>query len=177
MRIIGGKYKGKRLTAPKNLPVRPTTDFAKEGLFNVLRNEFDFEGIEVLDLFAGTGNISFEFASRGVKAITSIDQNYNCIAFIKRMSAEMQLNQLKAFKNDVFKYLQKYDTKFDLIFADPPYALEELNTIPDVIISKKLLKENGWLVVEHDKHTDFSAHPHLFKHKSYGNVHFSIFMD
>ena len=130
MRIISGIHKGKRLFAPKNLPVRPTTDFAKEGLFNIIKYEFDIQRINVLDLFSGTGNISFEFASRGAKQIICIDDNYNCVSFVKQTSKELNFNQITVFKNDVFRYLKKYTTQFDLIFADPPYDLKYVDQIP-----------------------------------------------
>lgn len=177
MRIIGGIHKGKKIVAPKNLPVRPTTDFAKEGLFNMLSNEFNIDDLTVLDLFAGTGNISFELGSRGAKSITCIDQNYHCISFIKQKSADFDLHQIKAFKNDVFNYLKKYTDKFDLIFADPPYALERIGELPDLIMKTDRLNKSGWLIVEHDRKWDFTNHKNFYKHKSYGNVHFSIFMN
>lgn len=175
MRIINGTHKGKSIVAPKNLPVRPTTDFAKEGLFNILSNEFDIEDIEMLDLFSGTGNIAFEFASRGAKNIRCIDINYSCVAFIKKTSKALGFNQLNVFKNDVFKYLKQYDHSFDIIFSDPPYDLKEIPQIPDLVFDNQLLKENGWLIVEHDKRTDISDHPKFFRLRKYGNVHFSIF--
>jgi len=175
MRIIGGLYKGKSIIAPKNLPIRPTTDFAKEGLFNILNNEFDFEAIELLDLFSGSGNIAFEFASRAAKNILCIDQNYHCVSFIKKIAKELNFNQLTVFKNDVFKYLKQYPKPYDIIFADPPYALENIKEIPQLVFKNNLLNENGWLIVEHDKRTDLSELPHFLKQKKYGNVNFSIF--
>jgi 16S rRNA (guanine(966)-N(2))-methyltransferase RsmD len=175
VRIISGKYKGKTISAPKNLPVRPTTDFAKEALFNILSNEFSIEELDVLDLFSGTGNIAFEFASRGAKKILCIDQNYNCVSFIKRIKRELNIAQLSVFRNDVFKYLKQYKQPFDIIFADPPYDLENINNIPQLVFENDLLNKNGWLIVEHDKHTNLSELPHFVTLRKYGNVNFSIF--
>lgn len=175
MRIISGIYKGKRITAPKNLPVRPTTDFAKEALFNMITNEYDIETISVLDLFSGTGNIAFEFASRGAKDICCIDENYHCVNFIKKTSKELNFNQLLVFKNDVFKYLKKYPKQFDVIFADPPYNIKNIERIPDLVIENDLLKTDGILIVEHDRNSDFSNHKNFIQHRKYGNVNFSIF--
>ena len=160
MRIISGKYKGRRLIAPKHLPARPTTDFAKEGLFNLIRNDFNIEQITVLDLFSGIGGIAFEFASRGAKKIVCIDENYNCVSFIKKTIKELDCSQVNVFKNDVFRYLKKYDTTFDIIFADPPYNMKNINQIPELVFENKLLNKNGQLILEHDK---------------YSNVNFSIF--
>lgn len=175
MRIISGLHKGKRLIAPKNLPARPTTDFAKEGLFNMIGNEFNIEDITVLDLFAGIGGITFEFASRGAKKILSIDENYHCVSFIKKTARELDLKQIDVFKNDAFRYLKKYDTQFDIIFADPPYQLKNINEVPELVFKNKLLKENGQLILEHDRNWDFSGNPNFVKHKKYSNVNFSIF--
>ena len=177
MRIISGTHKGKRLIAPKNLPARPTTDFAKEGLFNMVENEFDIKEIDVLDLFAGIGGISLEFASRGAKKIVSIDDNYHCISFIKKTAKELGFNQISIFKNDVFRYLKKYDTEFDVIFADPPYNLKIIDQVPKLVIENKLLKKNGILILEHDRNWDFSEHPNFVKHRKYSNVNFSIFQN
>lgn len=175
MRIISGKYKGKRISAPKNLPVRPTTDFAKEGLFNMLSNEFDIDELTVLDLFSGTGNIAYEFASRKAKYITCIDENFNCINFIKKTAKELDFNQIHVFKNDVIKYLKKYPQQFDIIFADPPYNMDNINTIPNLVFKNSLLKPYGMLILEHDRNWDFSDHPNFKQHRNYGNVNFSIF--
>jgi len=177
MRIISGKYKGKTLVAPKNLPVRPTTDFGKEGLFNIIGSEFDFDDLTVLDLFSGTGNIAYEFASRDAKSITCIDQNYHCVSFIKKTIRELSFSTIKVFKNDVFKYLKKYPEQFDIIFADPPYNLKNINQIPELVFENNLITENGWLIVEHDKRTDISDHPNFVIARKYGNVNFSIFQN
>ena len=175
MRIISGKYKGRRLIAPKNLPARPTTDFAKEGLFNVIRNEYNIEELSVLDLFCGIGGITFEFASRGAKKIVSIDENYSCVSFIKKTIKELECSQVDVFKNDVFRYLKKYNAQFDIIFADPPYILKNINQVPELVFKNNLLTENGQLILEHDRNWDFSENPHFVKHRKYSNVNFSIF--
>ena len=175
MRIINGKYRGKSIIAPKILPVRPTTDFAKEGLFNVLSNQFDIEEIEILDLFSGTGNIAIEFASRGAKKVLCIDQNFHCVSFIKKMKRELAINQLSVFKNDTFKYLKQYKQSFDIIFADPPYEMKDMDKIAELVFENNLLNENGWLIIEHDKHTDLTEVSHFSKQRKYGNVNFSIF--
>jgi len=175
MRIISGTHKGRRLIAPKNLPARPTTDFAKEGLFNMISNEFNINESDVLDLFAGIGGITFEFASRGANKIVSIDENYHCVSFIKKTIKELEFKQVNVFKNDVFRYLKKYDTKFDIIFADPPYQLKGIDQVPELIFENNLLKKNGILILEHDRNWDFSEHPNFTNHRKYSNVNFSIF--
>lgn len=175
MRIISGTHKGKAIQAPKNLPVRPTTDFAKEGLFNIIENNFEIDELDVLDLFAGTGNITYEFASRGAKTVTSIDQNSNCYNFIKRTSKELNLSAVQVFRADVFKFLHNHKNQYDFIFADPPYELKNIPEIAQLVFDNKVLKENGWLVIEHDKRTDFSKHPNFLQHRKYGHVNYSIF--
>lgn len=162
---------------PKNVPARPTTDFAKEGLFNMIGNDFNLEEIDVLDLFAGIGGITFEFASRGAKKVVTIEQDYNCVSFIKKTIKELDCKQINIFKNDVFRYLKKYDTQFDIIFADPPYALKNINEIPELVFEKDLLKKNGQLILEHDRKWDFSESPNFVKHRKYSNVNFSIFQN
>lgn len=175
MRIIKGKYKGRNIFAPKNLPVRPTTDFAKEGLFNVINNRIDITQCSVLDLFCGTGNITYEFASRDASNIVSIDRNFNCYNFVKKTIHELQLNQVVALKYDVFKYLDKCAEKFDIIFADPPYELKNMDEIYSKVIEKNLLKEGGILIIEHGKENDFSKMEHFLEHRKYGNVNFTFF--
>jgi len=175
VRIISGKYKGKILQAPKQLPVRPTTDYAKEGLFNIIENSFDMDELSVLDLFCGTGNISFEFASRGAKNITSVDANNHCVRFVKETSNSLELKNLQIIKQDVFRFLQRATQQFDLIFADPPYQLKEVIEIPDLIFKNNWLKTDGWFILEHDKFVDFSSHPNFFQQRKYGNVNFSFF--
>ncbi|MBD77734.1 MAG: 16S rRNA (guanine(966)-N(2))-methyltransferase RsmD [Crocinitomicaceae bacterium] len=175
MRIIGGKLKGRRLQAPKNLPVRPTTDFAKEALFNVLNHKIDFENTNLLDLFSGTGNISYEFASRACPSILSVEQNNNCIRFIKKTSEELGLS-INTVKANVFRLIAKpAKNTFNVIFADPPYENKELTTIPDLIFKNEWLTPNGLLIVEHGPHTSFESHSHFVEERSYGHVHFSFF--
>lgn len=160
---------------PKNLPVRPTTDFAKEALFNILNNEFDFEELSVLDLFSGTGGISYEFASRGAWSITAVDSNYKCYSFIKKTVDDLKLNAINPVKADVFLFLQRSSQKYDIVFADAPYDLPEVVKIPDAVLSKNLVKKDGWLIVEHSAKTSFKEHPFFDHERVYGNVHFSIF--
>ncbi|HLP04840.1 MAG TPA: RsmD family RNA methyltransferase, partial [Paludibacter sp.] len=138
MRIVSGKFKGRRIVVPGNITARPTTDFAKESLFNVLNNLIDFEGIDVLDLFAGTGGISLEFVSRGCSSIISVEQNEKHCNFIRKITSELKINNLTLVKTDVFKFISSCHTQFDMIFADPPYALEQLKDLPDLIFSHKL---------------------------------------
>ena len=174
MRIIGGKYKGKSIVATRGLPVRPTTDFAKESLFNILNNCIDFEEIKLLELFAGTGNIGYEFASRGCPYITSVDLNFNCIQFIKRTNKELGLHN-KVIRSDAFRFIKSNNEKYNFIFADPPYDLERINDIPKLIFSKGILEKEGTLVIEHDKYTDFSDVNYFKNVRQYGRVMFSFF--
>ena len=176
MRIISGIYKGKRLQAPKNLPVRPTTDMAKESLFNILNNLYYFQDLKVLDLFAGTGNISFEFASRGTQNITAVDGHYGCVKFINTTSKQLDA-PINAIKSDVFKYLNKTPQKYDVIFADPPYDFTEaqFEQIIDLVFTNDLLEADGLLVVEHSKHTKLDSHEKLNYQKKYGGNMFSFF--
>lgn len=175
MRIIGGTYRGKQIIAPKNLPVRPTTDFAKEGLFNILNNKIDFEDLTVLDLFCGTGNISLEFASRGAKKIYSIDKHSPCLFFIKDTAKALKLSSIITDRADVFKYLEKSHSTFDVIFADPPYELENIEMIHELVFKNNLLNPDGILVIEHSQKTDLSAKTNYIETRKYGNVHFSFF--
>lgn len=175
MRIIGGTLKGKNILPPANFGARPTTDFAKEGLFNILNNEFNFDEISVLDLFSGTGSISFEFASRGCKDIISIEMNANHAKFIKQVISAYKITGIQSIRHNVFDFIEICNKSFDLIFADPPYELEGLDTIPDKIFSKNLLNEEGYLILEHPKTYNFDSHPNFVKEKKYGNVHFSFF--
>ncbi|WP_130733720.1 16S rRNA (guanine(966)-N(2))-methyltransferase RsmD [Flavobacterium sp. J27] len=176
MRIISGKHKGKRIQAPKKLPVRPTTDMAKEALFNILNNYFNFNGLKVLELFAGTGNIAYEFASRGSNSIVAIDADMGCITFIKKTSQELDLD-IATIKSDTFKYLERCNTSFDIIFADPPYDLsqEEFEKIALQIFENKILDEEGMLIIEHSKHTKLDHLINFSFSKSYGGTVFSFF--
>ncbi len=176
MRIISGKYKGRRIFPPKGLPVRPTTDMSKEALFNVLNNHFSFEGLKILDLFSGTGNISFEFASRGSTPITSVDADFGCVKFIKQVAAEYDFS-IAATKSDVFSFLEKSKTTYDIIFADPPYGLDQkiFEKIVLLIFEKGLLNEDGMMVIEHSKYTKLDHMINFSFQKSYGGSIFSFF--
>ncbi|MDC7999999.1 RsmD family RNA methyltransferase [Aequorivita todarodis] len=176
MRIISGTYKGRRLTAPKNLPVRPTTDFAKEALFNILRVRYYFDEIAVLDLYAGTGNISFEFASRGVPVITAVDGHLGCVQYINKVSEEFEF-PISTVKSDVSKYLEKASGNYDVIFADPPYdfTTEALKDLVEVIMANSLLNSEGMLIIEHAKQNDLSSLPHFVEARKYGSSVFSFF--
>ncbi len=176
MRIISGLYKSRKIIAPKNLPVRPTTDMAKESLFNILNNLYYFDDITVLDLFAGTGNISYEFASRGTEQITCVDQDHGCIKFINKTSEAFGM-PIQTIKSDVFKFLEKTNVKSDIIFADPPYNFDQglFENIANLVFNNNLLLENGILIIEHSKHTDLSAIPNFSYLKSYGGNVFSFF--
>jgi 16S rRNA (guanine966-N2)-methyltransferase len=176
MRIISGKHKGRRITAPKNLPVRPTTDLAKESLFNILNNHYYLDTISVIDLFSGTGNIAFEFASRGSKNIHAVDGNFNCVKFIDKISNEFDF-YINTYKSDVFKFLEKTALKTDIIFADPPYNLEKdkFLKIIEIVFERNLLNNNGILIVEHSKHMDLSVNDFFNYSKKYGGSVFSFY--
>lgn len=176
MRIISGKYKGKRLMAPSKLPVRPTTDFAKEALFNILNNSFYFDEVSLLDLFAGTGNISYEFASRGCQQITAVDAHSGCVQFINKTAADLDFN-IRTFKSDVYKFLEKTMTTADIVFADPPYDFtdEQFAKIAELVFERNLVSEEGYLIIEHSKHTKLSELPFFAFDKRYGGSVFSFF--
>lgn len=176
MRIISGKYKGRRLSPPKNLPVRPTTDMSKESLFNILNNHFTFEGLRILDLFSGTGNISYEFASRGSFPITSVDGDFGCIKYIKQVATEFEFD-IAAIKSDVFAFLEKNNASYDIIFADPPYGLDQksFERVVNLVFEKGLLEDEGMLIVEHSKYTQMDHLPHFTFQKNYGGSFFSFF--
>lgn len=177
MRIISGKFKGRRIQAPKKLPVRPTTDMAKEGLFNILNNRFYFDEISVLDLFSGTGNICYEFASRGVTQITAVDQNQGCIRFIESTATQFEM-PIHTVLNDVASFLQKTALKVDIIFADPPYNMsaEELEKIIAFVFDRDLLLPEGELIIEHEKKMDLSTAPQFVSKRKYGGSAFSFFV-
>lgn len=175
MRIISGLYKGRRFQLPKGLMARPTTDFAKEGLFNLLNNRVDFEGLRMLDLFSGTGSISLECLSRGADLITCVEQFPLHAQFIRSVAKQLEANNLHVIQGDVFTWLQRPTGSYDLIFADPPYSEPRLESIPDSIFSTTLLADEGLFVLEHSKKNDFSKHPRFKEERRYGNVHFSFF--
>jgi len=178
MRIISGQFKSRRFTAPKHLPVRPTTDRAKEALFNILGHQYFLDEMKVLDLFAGIGSISFEFASRGTTEITSVDKNQGCTDFIKKTADELGI-ELQVFTQDVTQFISQTNNSYDIIFADPPYELteEEFTSLVDLIFENHLLKEKGVFILEHSKHTDLSLHPKFVQERNYGLSTFSWFED
>ena len=175
MRIISGIYKSRRFDVPHSFKARPTTDFAKENLFNVLSNFIDFEDIVALDLFSGTGSIAFELLSRECGQVVCVEQDPAHHAFIRKVQNELKNNNLTAIKGDVFRFLENCRQSFDFIFADPPYALKELPQIPQIILSGNLLNNNGIFVMEHPKEYDFSNLPHFLQKRVYGSVNFSLF--
>lgn len=176
MRIISGQYKGRRINPPKKLPVRPTTDMAKEALFNILNNDYYFDEISVLDLFAGTGSISYEFASRGTQQITCVDADYGCVKFIAE-TAEAFKMPIQVIKSDVYKFLETTQIQATIIFADPPYAFtdEQFAKLPELVFQNDVLEQDGLLVIEHAKQTDLSNLPHYIYSKNYGGSVFSFF--
>lgn len=175
MRIISGKYKGRKLNPPANLPVRPTTDMAREALFNILNNYYDFEEIRVLDLFCGTGTLSFEFISRGSTDVTAIDMNARCLDFIRKTADHIGMEGLHTLKADAFRFLDHTSSQWDIIFSDPPYIMKESLLIPGIVFEKKLLKENGRLIIEHPKEISFAKEKGFVEKRSYGRVQFSFF--
>ena len=175
MRIITGKYKGRNFEIPRTFKARPTTDFAKENIFNVLNGYIDFEGATALDLFSGTGSISLELISRGCTQVISVEADRDHHRFIMQCLQKLGTTSVTPIRCDAFRFIKSCKMQFDFIFADPPYALKELPTIPSLIFGKDLLKPDGVFVFEHGKDQDFSDHPHFVEHRSYGSVNFSIF--
>lgn len=176
MRIISGKLKGLRFTPPKGFPSRPTTDFAKEGLFNILNNELIFDDLEILDLFAGTGNITFELASREAGTITSVDQNFKCTRFIKSFAKEKGLDSdIMVIKADVFKFVSNQTKSYDLIFADPPFEMTTHKELVDLVMNSTILKEDGLFILEHGSRNNLEDHPNFRNARNYGGVIFSFF--
>ncbi len=175
MRIVGGKYKGKKIQAPKGLRARPTTDFAKESLFNILNNQIDFEGLEVLDLFGGTGNISYEFISRRAAKVWTVEMDRKACDFIRKFKESNELDALKVVKANVYQFLKTIDMKFDLVYADPPYAHKHVATLHEKLLDADLLKDDGMIIIEHGPETDYANSPYLLDHRKYGHVHFSFF--
>lgn len=175
MRIITGIYKGRHFDIPRSFKARPTTDFAKENIFNVLMQYVDFEGAQALDLFSGTGSISLELLSRGCKQVVSVELDRDHHRFIQECLKKLNTDKCVPIRGDVFRFLKSCKQQYDFIFADPPYALKELPQIPDIIFERQLLKEDGLFVFEHGKDYDFSNHPHFLEHRSYGSVNFTLF--
>ncbi len=175
MRIISGKYKGRRIIPPTKITARPTTDFAKESLFNLIENRISIDGIDVLDLFAGTGSIGIECISRGADSVVSVEKAHVQQNFIISTCKSLGIDNLMLVRDDVFRYIKSCQRQFDLIFADPPYQLDTIPTLPDLIFEKELLKSGGWFIMEHSAKDDFSNHPHFVSHRRYGSVNFSFF--
>ena len=174
MRIISGIFKSRRINPPANLSVRPTTDKAREALFNILMGR-DFEELTILDLFSGTGSVALEFVSRGARDVTAVEQNRDCVQFIAEMEETLDIDEITIEQTNVLKFLHKAPGKYDIIFADPPYDMDELKTLPDLIFENNLLNENGIFILEHDNHNVFAEHPKIADQRKYGKVHFSFF--
>ena len=176
MRIVSGSLKGRRFSPPKNFKARPTTDFAKENLFNVLNNTIDYQDLKVLDLFGGTGSISYEFASRGAQQITCVELNFNHFRFIKKTTEELDLtSKIKPIKGDAFKFVEKTPEKFDLIFADPPYDLEGAEKLIDLVFKHNILEPEGLFIFEHSGKISFNHHPNFIENRENGKVIFTFF--
>lgn len=175
MRVISGIYKHRRFDVPRSFKARPTTDFAKENLFNVLQGYLDFEGVKALDLFAGTGSISLELVSRGCSRVVSVEKDRQHYSFIRSVMEQVGATPCLPVCGDVFKFVSRTTDSFDFIFADPPYALKDLGSLPDIVLSGSLLAPDGLFVLEHGKDYDFTHHPRFLEHRSYGSVNFSFF--
>lgn len=178
MRIIGGEHGGRRFNPPNNMPyTRPTTDIAKEGLFNVLQHKLDFEELKTLDLFGGTGSISYELASRGAPDLTIVEKDTQMFEFIKKTAQALRIENLKVVKMDVFKFIDSCADKFDFIFAGPPYALTTIDDLPRRIFEKQLLRKDGWFVLEHTPRNDYKSFPYYSSERNYGTTIFTIFIE
>lgn len=176
MRIISGSLGGRRIQPPAKMPyTRPTTDIAKEGLFNVLQNHLDFEELKTLDLFGGTGSISYELASRGVNDLTIVEKDQKMFSFIMKTAEMLNLKNFKVVKSDVFRFIEQCHEKFDLIFAGPPYALQNIDDLPKLIFDRQLLNEDGWFILEHTPKNNYEAFPYFKSSRNYGTTIFSIF--
>lgn len=175
MRIISGNYKGRRFQAPDNLPARPTTDAAKESLFNILNNHLEWDELEVLDLFAGIGSISFEFVSRGVKRVHAVDSHPGCTTFIYQTAQKLGMDNLQVFRQDAFEFLKQNRYGYNLIFADPPYQNPDIARIPAIVLDSECLVEDGFFILEHSDKYHFSEDPRHIEERRYGKVHFSFF--
>ncbi len=175
MRIISGTYKGRHIPVPSSFKARPTTDFAREGLFNVLANTYDFSGLLVLDLFAGTGSIGFEFASRGAERVDMVEIDARTTRFLQRTSRQLGIENARVIRGDVSKYLKQCRKRYDLVFADPPYDLDIIPSLPVLVLNTEILVEDGWFILEHGKNNSFTDHPQFQDLRKYGSVHFSFF--
>lgn len=175
MRAITGKYKGRHIAVPNTFKARPTTDFAKENIFNVLKGYIDFEGLTALDLFGGTGSITLELLSREANRVVCVEKDFHHYSFIKQVMRTLGDTNAVVLKADVLKFIPKCKEQFDFVFADPPYALPELPTLPDLVLNSSVLNDGAIFVLEHGKHNDFTSHPNFLEHRAYGSVNFSIF--
>lgn len=175
MRIIRGKYGRRRFDVPGNITARPTTDFARENIFNVIENLIDIEGINALDLFAGTGAITFELLSRGARSVTSVEKASTQYNFITRVAGQLGCDNLRLIRGDVLKFIATARTGYDFIFADPPYDMPGFAEIPEKILASPLVKPGTLFIIEHSKNHDFSKLPHFLQHRAYGSVNFSLF--
>ncbi len=176
MRIIRGKYGRRRFDVPTNISARPTTDFARENIFNVLENLVDFEGLSALDLFSGTGAISFEFLSRGCETVTAVEKAATQYNFIRKVGQQLNCQNFHVVKGDAMRYAQTSLVKYDIIFADPPYDLPQFGEIPGMILNSQMLKPGTIVIIEHSKNFDFSSLPHFYEHRTYGSVNFALFI-
>lgn len=177
MRIIGGIHSGRKFYPPAHIPARPTTDFAKEGLFNVIENNLDIASLKTLDLFGGTGSISYELASRGATDLTLVEQDSATVHFIRKTVQELQFHNFKIFKMEVFKFIQHCTEQFDFIFAGPPYALPTIDKLPSLVFERQLLREEGWFVLEHTPRNNYRQFPYYRTQRNYGTTIFSIFVN
>jgi len=175
LRITGGRYKGRRIVPSSGLQARPTTDFAREGLFNVLNNRVDFTSVKVLDLFSGTGSISFEFASRGARLVHLVERDMKHIAGIKRIINDIGITNVKPVHIDVKAYLKTCSFRYDIVFADPPYELPWLEKLPEMVLTADIFEKDGIFILEHPKRINFNSNPYFYEHRRYGNVNFSFF--
>jgi 16S rRNA (guanine966-N2)-methyltransferase len=175
LRIISGSHKGRRINPPSNFTARPTTDYAREALFNILVNRVDFEESDILDLFSGTGSISYEFASRGARSVLLVEKDMKHLAFIRKMIDDLRFDNVRAVPGDVKIFLKSCKSKFDIVFADPPYDLDWLESIPGLVLNANILNENGFLILEHPRDLSFVSNPYFFEHRNYGSVNFSFF--
>ena len=175
MRIVGGKYKGRMFNPGKSFKSRPTTDIAKESLFNILENRYDFTDKSVLDIFAGTGSIGYEFLSRGCKEAVFVEKDFIHHRFIADVLKVLKIENAQAFKGDAFQFMMRYQGSFDFVFADPPYDLKQFNEVPEAVLNSTLLKSGGLFIIEHPKEFDFSRHPRFTEIRKYGKVNFSFF--
>lgn len=175
MRIISGKYRGRKIRLPKKLEARPTTDFAKEALFNILSTQFEMEELKVMDLYCGTGNMALEFCSRGVPQVIAVDQSPVAVKLVAQLKEEWNIEGLQTIRSRSLDFLKHAYGQFDLIFADPPYRSEEYQRLIERVFERNLLAPDGWLILEHDRHVNLDNEPHWSEKRTYGNVNFSIF--